>query len=70
MRLLRETRVAAGLSQRQAAKKLDRTQAFISKCESGERRVDVVELVEFLQVYGAEPEGFIRKIWDGGVSGG
>ena len=65
MKLLREARVAAGLSQRQAAKKLGQTQSFISKCESGERRVDVVELVSFLRAYEQEPEGFFRKIWDG-----
>lgn len=62
VKLLRETRVAAGLSQRQAAKKMDRTQSFISKCESGERRVDVVELVDFLRAYGQKPEEFIKRL--------
>jgi hypothetical protein len=27
-------------------------QSFLSKCESGERRVDFVELREFARVYG------------------
>ncbi len=64
MKLLRETRMTAGISQRQAAKKLDRTQSFISKCESGERWVDVVELVDFLRAYDQEPNAFFKKIWE------
>lgn len=32
----------AGLTQKQLAEKLGRTQSFISKVESGQRRVDVV----------------------------
>lgn len=65
LKLLREAREAAGPFQRQAARKLDRTQAYISKSETGERRVDIVELVEFLRAYDQEPEPFFRKVWDG-----
>ena len=59
---LKAARVAAGLSQVQAARKLKRPQSFVSKCESGERRVDVVELIDFCRIYGAEPEKFIKKL--------
>lgn len=62
LKLLREARIAAGLSQRGAAKKLNRTQSFISKSESGERRVDVIELVDFLRAYGVRPDRFIKKL--------
>ena len=62
LKLLKEARIAAGLSQRGAAKKLNRTQSFISKSESGERRVDVIELVDFLRAYDVRPERFIKRL--------
>jgi hypothetical protein len=49
---LREARIGAGLTQIAVARKLGRPQSFVSKCESGERRVDVVELQEFSRIYG------------------
>lgn len=42
--LLREIRTEAGLTQVQVAQRLDEPQSFVSKYESGERRLDVVEL--------------------------
>ncbi len=42
----------AGLSQTEAARRLGKPQSYVSKCESGERRVDVVELKAFARVYG------------------
>ena len=54
---LRSARLDAGLSQAQTARRLGKQQSFISKCESGERRVDVVELRRFARVYGV-PFGY------------
>jgi transcriptional regulator with XRE-family HTH domain len=42
--LLRKSRLEAGFTQVQMAKKLGRPQSFVSKYESGERRLDLVEL--------------------------
>ena len=34
--------------------------SFVSKCESGERRVDVIELCDFARVYGKAISFFLR----------
>ena len=60
--LLRKARGDAGLTQTQAAMKLRRPQSFVSKCESGERRVDVVELMDFCRAYRVDAGSFIRGI--------
>jgi len=48
---LREARREANLTQEQVARRLRRPQSFVSKCESGERRVDVLELATFAKLY-------------------
>jgi transcriptional regulator with XRE-family HTH domain len=57
---LREARLAVGLTQAEAAATLRRPQSYVSKCESGERRVDVVELTEFARLYGQDLSFFVR----------
>lgn len=42
--LLKKTRLKNGLTQDDIAIKLNATQSFVSKCERGERRLDIVEL--------------------------
>ena len=49
---LRQARINAGLTQAQVAKALKKPQSFVSKCESGERRVDFAELQAFAHLYG------------------
>jgi transcriptional regulator with XRE-family HTH domain len=41
----------AGLTQVEVANRLKRPPSFVSKIESGERRVDVVELSELAKAY-------------------
>lgn len=48
---LREARRQAGLTQEEAARRLGKHQSFLSKCESGERRVDFVELLALAELY-------------------
>jgi transcriptional regulator with XRE-family HTH domain len=63
--LLRKAREDAGLTQAQAALKLKRPQSFLSKCESGERRVDVVELMQLCEAYQIPTTAFVRKLKGG-----
>ncbi len=58
---LREAREAAGLTQAEVAEKLAVYASFVSKVESGERRVDVVELALICRVYGVELIAFLRS---------
>lgn len=51
----------AGLTQVDVARKLRRPQSFVSKCESGERRVDVIELAEFARLYGKPVTFFVTQ---------
>jgi len=62
LRLLKKAREDAGLTQTQLARKIGETQTFISKCERGERRVDVVELRTFCQAFGLSPRQFVAAL--------
>ncbi len=52
---LKETRMGAGLTQAEVARMLGRTQSFVSKVETGERRVDFLELQVLARIYGRSP---------------
>ena len=62
LRLLRETRENASLTQAQVAEHFKRPQSFVSKCESGERRVDAVELLAFCELYKLDAAQFMKKL--------
>ncbi len=49
---LRTARHDAGLTQVDVAQALDVPQQFVSRAELGERRIDVVELLDFAELYG------------------
>ena len=56
-------REEAGLTQRQLAAKLKRSNSFVWKIEAGERRVEVLEFVEIARATGVDPaELFSRFI--------
>jgi transcriptional regulator with XRE-family HTH domain len=57
---LKAARKDAGLTQVQVARRLRRPQSFVSKSESGERRVDAVEFAEFARLYGKSLDFFVE----------
>lgn len=57
--MLRRFRRLAGLTQIQLAQKIGETQTFVSKCERGERRIDVVELLGFCEAFGLPLKKFV-----------
>ena len=56
---LREARRQAGLTQEEAARRLGKPQSFMSKCESGERRLDFVEVLTLAELYGVDVKFFL-----------
>ena len=60
--LLREIRIEAGLTQTELAVQIERDQTFVSKYESGQRRLDVLELREICQSIGLTLEEFVRRL--------
>jgi len=60
--LLRAVREEAGLTQQIVATKLGTTQTIISKCERGERRLDVIELRDWCAVLGVNMLDFIARL--------
>jgi transcriptional regulator with XRE-family HTH domain len=59
--LLREARVDAGLRQVDVAKRLREPQAFVSRYESGERRLDLIELREVCRALGINLNDLVRE---------
>jgi len=57
---LKAARLEANLTQTAVAARLGRPQSFVSKCESGERRVDVVELYDFARLYRKPLDYFVE----------
>ena len=60
--LMRDVRISAKLSQAQLAERLGRPQSFVSKYESGERRLDVIEFIVICQAIGVAPEKLVKKL--------
>lgn len=60
-----EARKAAGLTQGELAKKLGRTQTFVSNYERGERKVGVVEFILIARILEADVIALLRRVATG-----
>ena len=68
VKLLRERREAAGVTQTELSRSLGRSQSFVSDLERGQRRLDVIELRDIcahlrvdLMKFIAELQGRLRR---------
>lgn len=59
--LLRQVRVDAGLRQVDLARRIGQPQSFVSKYESGERRLDLLELRQICQAVDLTLEELVRR---------
>jgi len=59
---LKEMRKAAGLSGPEIQRRLNRPNSYVSKVESGEKRLDILELREYCRACGASYVEFVRSL--------
>ena len=57
---LKRARGESGLRQIDVAKLLKRTQSYVTRVESGEHRLDILELKKFAKAYKKEVSYFIK----------
>jgi transcriptional regulator with XRE-family HTH domain len=60
--MLRQMRTAAALTQRGLAAKLGGSHVFVHKSETGERRVDVAEFMDWCLACGVDPLDAFRAL--------
>jgi ribosome-binding protein aMBF1 (putative translation factor) len=60
--LLVERRKIAGLRQVDLAKRLGRSQSYVSNIEIGQKRIALIELVEWAEAVGFDPEEAIAEV--------
>ena len=60
--VLVEARKAAGLSQRDLAERLGKPRSYVSKIETKERRVDVLEFIELAEALNLPPSALFDRV--------
>ncbi len=61
LRVLRETREHAGMTQVELARRLSQTQSYVSKIEVGDRRLDLIQLRTILVALGEGLGDFVSR---------
>jgi transcriptional regulator with XRE-family HTH domain len=56
---LKNTRKELGLKQDIVAEKIGKYQSYVSKIENGERRLDIIELIQLAKLYNKSVDYFI-----------
>jgi len=61
LRLMKQAREHAGITQVELAKRLKQSQSFVSKMERGDRRIDIVQLRTICGIYGLRLSEFVQR---------
>jgi HTH-type transcriptional regulator/antitoxin HipB len=69
-RLLVEERKRRKIRQRKLARRLKQHQSWVSRLESGTRRIDVIEFLDLAEAIGFDPSVALKKIWDAAAYNG
>lgn len=64
--LLRHARKKAGLTQEELNQRLGKYKTFVSKYESGERRLDVMEFIDIAEALGLDAASILKEVRQGG----
>ena len=62
LEILAEARDKTGINQRELSRQLKRPHTYISKVESGERRIDVIEFIEIARALEIDPTKLFSKV--------
>jgi transcriptional regulator with XRE-family HTH domain len=62
--LLRAARKSQKLTQADVANRLGQPQSFVSKCERGEKKLDVVRFLDVTTAIGVDPKTIIDQLAD------
>lgn len=62
LHLLKQKRLTSGLTQKEIAMRLGKPQSFISKYESGLRRIDVLEYMNICKAISIDPLIFMDEM--------
>jgi transcriptional regulator with XRE-family HTH domain len=60
--VITNARERAGIKQNELATKLELPASYLSKIESGTRRLDVIELVRMAEAMGSDPAEIVREL--------
>ncbi|HYV40074.1 MAG TPA: helix-turn-helix transcriptional regulator [Gemmataceae bacterium] len=62
LRLLKQAREKAGITQVELAKKIEETQSYVSKVERGDLRLDIVQLRTLCRILGTTLPAFVQQL--------
>ncbi len=62
LELLKQQRVDKGVSQVALSKRLGQTQQYVSRCEVGERRLDLIEFYQWCEALGVDAIVFFEDL--------